>query len=80
MRSQKAVSGGKRARKRPPRRKKRPRPKCPEHGKVCFTTQLEAVSAMATITRVPDDRKKPVRAYRCPACEAWHLTSLPKAA
>lgn len=80
MRSQKAIRGGKRSRKRPPRAKKRPKPKCPEYGKVCFPTELEAVSAIAGITRDPRDRKKPVRAYKCPACASWHLTSRPKTA
>lgn len=80
MRSQKSINGGKRARTRPPRRKKRPKPKCPVHGKVCFDSKLDAVAAMTTIARDPRDTKKPVRAYECPACSSWHLTSLPKSA
>jgi len=77
VRSQKAVNGGKRSRKTPPRRKKRGKPKCPVNGKVCFSTELDAVGAMATIARDPRDTKKPIRAYRCPDCACWHLTSRP---
>lgn len=80
MRSQKAIRGGKRSRITPPRRKKRRKPKCPVNGKVCFDDQESAVSAMATIARDPRDIKKPIRAYQCPSCGAWHLTSMPKAA
>lgn len=74
MRSQKAIRGGRRSRTRPPRAKKKPRPKCPVSGKVAFQTEVDAKGALAAISRHARE-KHPVRAYRCPDCSLWHLTS-----
>lgn len=83
MRSQKAIRGGRRSHTFPPRRKRRPlpRPTCWNGGKVRYGAEVEALTALATIAARPPkerDGRKPIRAYRCPSCGGWHLTSLPK--
>ncbi|WP_433337038.1 hypothetical protein [Spirillospora sp. CA-294931] len=54
----------------------RPRTRCPS-GKVRFKDRIAATLALATIQRQgrPDRDKMEARAYRCPDCAGWHLTS-----
>ncbi|MFC5181372.1 hypothetical protein [Actinomadura harenae] len=50
--------------------------RCPT-GKVRFRDRIAATLALATIQRQgrQDRDKAEARAYRCPACSGWHLTS-----
>ncbi|MCP2339565.1 hypothetical protein [Actinomadura rupiterrae] len=50
--------------------------RCPT-GKVRFRDRIAATLALATIQRQgrPDRDKTEIRAYRCPTCSGWHLTS-----
>jgi hypothetical protein len=48
--------------------------------KVCYPTQREANKALTKLLRFravhgKTDRME-LRAYACPTCEAWHLTSM----
>jgi hypothetical protein len=49
--------------------------------KVPFATERAARRQLAEIRRQKPGHagrvkaRRPMRAYRCPACEAWHLTS-----
>lgn len=47
----------------------------PRH-KVRFRTHEDASRALASLRRVTQDEPIPVRAYKCPTCGGWHLTSL----
>jgi hypothetical protein len=50
-------------------------------GKLCITTEAEANARLnGTRKRQHFVHSKiiPKRAYRCPDCGCWHLTSLPK--
>ena len=50
----------------------------PEHscGKTRYASASAADSALAVIARYSDrSGRVPVRAYACPACGGWHLTS-----
>ena len=46
--------------------------------KVRYPTRLRALIVLAKIRRQSDssDGKLPCRAYPCPDCKGWHLTSL----
>lgn len=45
-------------------------------GKTRYGSASAAESALAVIVRYGDHRGRvPVRAYACPACGGWHLTS-----
>lgn len=48
--------------------------RCPS-GKVRFRDHLSAVQAATNIAVVSTRETVPVRAYRCPHCKGWHLTS-----
>lgn len=72
-------AGSRRRRERPPSsppppvRKRKMR--CERTGKVRFLEAEDAVAALARASR----RARPAeRAYRCPFCADWHLTSQPK--
>ena len=43
--------------------------------KTAWPTQVEAVEALERIWANPHTKVVPKRAYRCPWCEQWHLTS-----
>ncbi len=43
-------------------------------GKVQYFAQTDAELALAGIDRT-DPRRHEQRAYRCPSCDGWHLTS-----
>lgn len=48
---------------------------CPSR-KIQYQTQLDANRAALTIWKKKRDAQRhPVRSYRCPRCELWHLTS-----
>lgn len=63
----------------------RPRPHrqlgtCPASKKVRFRDHREAVQALHSAVRARefsdgDTRRAECRAYACPACHGWHLTS-----
>lgn len=45
---------------------------------MCSKIQYTKKEAEAILKRIPKHRtkrKKPVRAYQCPKCNFWHLTS-----
>lgn len=43
-----------------------------------FRDKKEAVASLHFIDRIsPEDHHRPVRAYCCPKCKGWHLTSRP---
>jgi hypothetical protein len=44
-------------------------------GKRRFRDKQQALRALRTLQRVGSRQKIPVRAYQCPACNGWHLTS-----
>lgn len=47
--------------------------------KVRYPSGSKAEAALRTIRRRGDRlTKKPTRAYHCPSCDGWHLTSEPK--
>lgn len=43
--------------------------------KIAYPNEAEAKFALKTITQTEQEHKKPVRAYECPKCNQWHLTS-----
>lgn len=47
---------------------------CQTSGKQAFATEREARDAIAS-RRQRERKPTPSRAYRCPHCGAWHLTS-----
>ncbi len=53
---------------------KRP-PKSKKCGKSQFRDEISAKIAMAKIAVKSTELKIPTRAYRCPMCHYWHLTS-----
>lgn len=44
-------------------------------GKVRYRTEVQAANALAVLRDQPGSQVKPVRAYACPDCEGFHLTS-----
>ncbi|MEV4257264.1 hypothetical protein AB0J52_29255 [Spirillospora sp. NPDC049652] len=58
------------------RRTPHPPTRCPT-GKVRFRDRIAATLALATIQHQgrQDRDKAETRAYRCPTCAGWHLTS-----
>lgn len=43
--------------------------------KVAFGSEAEAMRRLIELAlKAPRRENLPVRAYRCPGCEAWHLT------
>lgn len=44
--------------------------------KKTFATKKDAQNSLKTI-RSTKTEKKPIRAYECPKCSGWHLTSMP---
>lgn len=56
---------------------KRPRPNgtCPT-GKLRYRDRVAALLALGRIDDI-DPRRGEKRAYRCPRCRGWHLTSRP---
>jgi len=40
-----------------------------------FPTQKDAKASLAKIRNVSGENQKPIRAYECPICSGWHLTS-----
>ena len=53
---------------------KRP-PKSKKCGKTRFRDEISAKIAMSKIAVKSTELKIPTRAYRCPLCSGWHLTS-----
>lgn len=49
---------------------------CPT-GKLRYRDQIGAKFALARIDDA-DPKRREKRAYRCPSCRGWHLTSKPK--
>lgn len=49
-------------------------------GKRVFSTRKAAELMLAARQDAPWPQKVPVRAYPCPDCHGWHLTSMPKEA
>lgn len=51
---------------------------CRPTGKIRYRTHLDAKLALLRTTRNTDSRraKDEKRAYSCPDCRGWHLTSL----
>lgn len=47
-------------------------------GKQRFRDELSAKMALANIGRQDRDQAREQRAYRCPSCKGWHLTSQPR--
>ncbi|WP_342627548.1 hypothetical protein AAC691_15450 [Nguyenibacter vanlangensis] len=45
--------------------------------KARFPTEDAARAELDTISRLSPRDHKPVRAYECPLCKGWHLTSQP---
>jgi hypothetical protein len=82
VRSQKAISGGRRSRKPPPYlTQKPPRPLCKIRNKVRYPSEAEAEVALVKI-RASGPKKPgghiPLRSYACSYCNGWHLTSWEK--
>lgn len=50
-------------------------PDCPVSGKRSYGSPSAAADAMETIRKVKDGTYFPTRAYRCPDCDFWHMTS-----
>lgn len=46
--------------------------------KQSYKTRQIAMSKLDEISEEDDRGDKPVRAYKCPHCEYWHLTSMAK--
>lgn len=44
--------------------------------KKTFPTKKDAQNSLKTIRSVGGEHKKPQRAYECPKCSGWHLTSM----
>ena len=60
----------------PARRIGRSKKRCEHSGKVRFRDEKSAKMSMSNARRLnPDSAKQPVRAYLCPDCMGWHLTS-----
>lgn len=47
--------------------------RCADTNKVRYRTELDALIVLSE--RAAKDKGE-VRAYRCPACKGWHLTSM----
>lgn len=60
------------------KRRRRGAARCAESGKVRYRDEVAAGLALATLQRQDKDGHTEQRAYRCPACRGWHLTSKPK--
>lgn len=45
--------------------------------KTIFANEEAAKAVIEQIAKKNQDRKRPTRAYKCPDCGHWHLTSLP---
>ena len=45
--------------------------------KIVFPTERDAKFEINRIKNLEQENKKPVRAYECERCSAWHLTSIP---
>lgn len=61
--------------------KRREWPRCPETGKHRYGSERLALAKLEAIQSDPTpgaDDYRPVRAYLCPACNKWHLTSMPE--
>lgn len=46
--------------------------------KVAYDSKQEANARVIKIQKEEGDNKKPIRAYRCPHCDKFHLTSFTK--
>ena len=70
---------------RPARRRRTRRaqdiPTCVSSGKRRYRDKKSALqvlrTAVATAALNPDSRRREQRAYKCPDCRGWHLTSRP---
>lgn len=49
--------------------------RCDRTGKVSYRDEHSANRAIQMITHISDREKVPGRAYECPFCKHWHLTS-----
>ena len=47
-------------------------------GKVRYRDELAAMLALGSTRRSRSKKRAEVRAYRCPTCKGWHLTSTPQ--
>lgn len=45
--------------------------------KKSYKDAKHARNAIKRITRAPNEGKKPIRAYLCPECNKYHITSKP---
>jgi hypothetical protein len=58
-------------------------PRCPATGKLRYNTQRSAENVLRQLIRqwlanpfsYDGRRREEARAYRCPECDGWHLTS-----
>lgn len=61
--------------RQPKKTKRKPNRKRTCQGKRRFRDREEAVAAIRTLRTKSDRGKHPHRAYECPTCHGWHLTS-----
>lgn len=45
--------------------------------KITYPNKVEAKFELKNIRECKQKHKKPIRAYECPICSGWHLTSKP---
>jgi len=50
-------------------------PDCPDSGKRSFNSQADAMRLIQHLHRTSKRLTIPLRAYLCPACHFWHMTS-----
>jgi hypothetical protein len=61
--------------KLPSRRPRRKLKRCPATGKVKHRDEIAAKIALGIVAAYPLRERKEQRAYSCPFCKGWHLTS-----
>ena len=52
-------------------------PPCPATAKLSFGHQADALVYIVLHDWGHNPRRSPIRAYRCPHCGHWHITSQP---
>lgn len=53
---------------------------CTKAKKARYRDELDAMIALANMSSDDRAKRREQRAYRCPSCRGWHLTSQPKRA